>query len=84
MISDSDKKAAEDWAKSRYWDAENAGDEQVAMDVQCGIEDYLAGIEHERRNNRVILGADTKDGWYKISPAPIEQVGDKYWRVKDE
>jgi hypothetical protein len=93
MISDEDRKAAEEWVKNNFgW-----------YDGYEGwIAGFLAGVEHERKRQE----QKQLDGWpyaqaYKEQVelnfqrqinkfaemfkklTPIEQVGEKHWRIRD-
>jgi hypothetical protein len=77
MITESDRKAAEEHATLWYYSAD--GQKKSGGMNPTKYESFLAGIEHERKQLRVYnVNLDNVRGLPDTSNlTPIEQVGDK-------
>lgn len=99
MLTDEDRKAAQEWAdkdtkpvqciqdlEPDWNDFNNIIENHRQWVIRMKVAGYLHGIEHERKR-RLVQEIDWTRGQVicPVEPAmPIEPVGKKHWRIKDE
>lgn len=86
MITDEDKKAAEEWATRALGDVSKLSDYEQGLWYSYK-EGILKGIEHERKR---WAKYHPEPGFNYMLPTPsnpfniIEQVGEKHWKIKED